>query len=134
MKATYLTLLLTIMLISSACKDDSPATYSSIEGIWRCEESSATTGNRAYLVDIYRKSTDTTQYVITNFYNTGDMEYIVVKLKSGKLSLSQQPTADISIKAFAGTLTGNNYKNIGFSYTVYDGTRDINFTANYSRK
>jgi len=122
-----------LSLFVSACGDDSPGVYSSISGGWRCEEFNSYQGNLSYLVDFERSQVDTTQYALSNFYSIGDREYIMVRLKSGKLTLVKQPTTNITVKSFSGTLVGTEYKRIELSYTINDGIRDVSATAVYTR-
>lgn len=128
-------LLLSILAyIFLSCEESGPKVYTSISGTWRCEEINPIIGDRVYLVDIDRKRADTTQYLISNFYNTSDLDYIVVKLKSSQFTLAQQSTADINIKSFNGNLIGTNFKRIELTYKIYDGIRDISASAILTRK
>ena len=125
--------ILTLALLLAACGDNEPKVHSSIAGTWRCEETSSLNGTRTYLVDIDRTISDTTQYIITNFYNTGDTEFIKVKLKSNKLTITQQPTSNITVdpKLFSGSVI--DLTQIILSYTVRDGLSDVKVEATYSR-
>jgi hypothetical protein len=122
---------LALLFFLLSCDDNAPRIYTSIEGVWRCEEINSSVGTqRSYLLDIYQRS-DTTQYVITNFFNTGDDQTIVVRLKAGKLSMIEDPTANITVKSFSGTV--DNLKQIRLNYTVFDGQRDNAVNAVFSR-
>jgi len=132
MKTTFRFLnLLAVILILTACGDNDPKVHTTIAGTWRCEETSSLNGTRTYLVDIDQTISDTTQYLISNFYNTGDVEYIKVKLKSNKLTITQQPTSNITVSNFSGTVIG--LTQINLSYTVRDGLSDVKVEATYSR-
>lgn len=120
-------IILSFTIIS--CSDGS-SNHTSISGSWRCEEYTGS-GTSTYLLDIDRLRSDTSQYMISNFYNMGDNEFIVVKLKNGKLSLTQQPTSSYTVKSFSGTV--KDLENIALTYTIYDGQSDVLVNANYSR-
>lgn len=63
-----------LTLASSSCETDS-GIGNSITGAWRCREEGATSGFRQYSVNIDRTNTDTTLFIIYNFYNLGfDLE------------------------------------------------------------
>lgn len=122
---------LTLLFFLLSCDDKAPRIYTSIEGVWRCEEINNSFGTqRSYLLDIYQRS-DTTQYVITNFFNTGDDQTIVVRLKTGKLSVIEDPTANIAVKSFSGTV--DNLKQIRLNYTIFDEQHDNAVNAVFSR-
>ncbi len=134
MKIGKLSVIVLLLVFLLSCGDNGPRVYTSISGAWRCQEINPFLGNRVYLVEIDRKASDTTQYVITNFYDSGDLEYIVVKLKNGQLTLAQQPTADLSVKSFTGTLVDTGFKRIELTYKVYDGLRDVSSEAVLTRQ
>ena len=68
-------------LLLLSCESNAPRVHTDITGVWRCEETNnSTVSQTSYLLDVYRKASDTTQYVITNFFQAGDSEFIVVKL------------------------------------------------------
>lgn len=123
--------ILTLALLIAACGDNEPKVHTSIAGTWRCEETSSLNGTRTYLIDIDQTKSDTTQYLISNFYNTGDTEFIKVKLKSNKLTITQQPTSNITVSSLSGTVI--DLTQIMLSYTVRDGLNDIKIEASYSR-
>lgn len=123
--------LLAVILLLAACGDNDPKVHTTIAGTWRCEETSSLNGTRTYLIDIDQTISDTTQYLISNFYNTGDVEYIKVKLKSNKLTITQQPTSNITVSGFSGTVI--DLTKINLNYTVRDGLSDIKVEATYSR-
>ena len=116
-----------------SCESNAPRVHTDITGVWRCEETNnSTVSQTSYLLDVYRKASDTTQYVITNLFQTGDSEFIVVKLNNGKLTLTEQSITGMNVKSLSGTVI--DLRNIQLSYTIYDGKRDNNINASFSRK
>ena len=116
-----------------SCESNAPRVHTDITGVWRCEETNnSTITQTSYLLDVYRKASDTTQYVITNLFQTGDSEFIVVKLNNGKLTLTEQSLTGMNVKSLSGTVI--DLRNIQLSYTIYDGRRDNVIDAFFSRK
>ena len=120
-------------LLLLSCESNAPRQHTDITGVWRCEETNnSTITQTSYLLDVYHKVNDTTQYVITNLFQTGDSEFIVVKLNNGKLTLTEQSLTGMNVKSLSGTVI--DLRNIQLSYTIYDGKRDNNINASFSRK
>lgn len=127
LRSVFLFLSVVLMI---ACDDNGPSTHSSIVGTWRCEEYTPS-GTRSYLVDIDRRVSDTTQYVVSNFHNTGDVEFVILKLKSNKLSLAENSTSNITVSALSGTVI--DLTQININYKIYDGRTNTAVEAVYSR-
>ena len=120
-------------LLLLSCESNVPRQHTDITGVWRCEETNnSTITQTSYLLDVYHKTNDTTQYVITNLFQTGDSEFIVVKLNNGKLTLAEQSLTGMNVKSLSGTVI--DLRNIQLSYTIYDGKRDNVIDAFFSRK
>ena len=118
-----------ITLIS--CTGNEPQAHTSIIGSWHCAESSAY-GSRNYLVDIDRKRTDTTQYLMSNFYNQDVNEFILAHLSGKTLTITQQQILALTVKSGTG-LVSNDFKRIDFDYNMYDWSSEINVHAIYTR-
>lgn len=84
------------------------------------------------MVIIDRNTTDTAQYLIRNFFDTGDNQMIVVHIKGTNIELLQQPTSGQVLQSFSGSSIP--FTQLKLFYTVYDGERDVFFEAVYSRK
>ncbi|MBN2766356.1 MAG: hypothetical protein JXR27_08290 [Paludibacteraceae bacterium] len=122
-----------LLLLLSSCESSGPVVHKSIAGVWRCEDiNNSTITRNSYLLDIYRKQSDSTLYVITNFFQAGDNEFIVVKNNDGKLILAEQSLTGMNLKKFSATVI--DLHNISLQYTIYDGQRDNVVDASYSRK
>jgi hypothetical protein len=56
-----------LLLIS--CESNAPRVHTDITGVWRCEETNnSTVSQTSYLLDVYRKASDTTQYVLLIYF------------------------------------------------------------------
>ena len=125
-------LILTILLV--ACNNNNgPQVYTSYAGNWRCDETGSVDGyNKPYMVIIDKNTTDSTQYIIRNFFDTGDNQMIVVKMTNTNIELLQQPTSGQILRSFSGRCTP--YSEIKLYFTIYDGERDVFFESVYTRK
>ena len=126
---TILVLFITLVFVS--CTSKEPKIHTTIEGVWRCTEIKNNTASQSYLLDIIRLTSDTTMYVVSNFHNTGDSEFVKLKLTSSKLQLAEQPTANISIESFSGTV--ESLKLIQLQYIVNDSRYTNSISATYTR-
>jgi hypothetical protein len=129
-----LSLIYTLSILLVACTNSSePAVYTSYAGSWKCEETSSVNGYiQPYMVIIDRNTTDTAQYLIRNFFDTGDNQMIVVRIEGSNVELLQQPTSGQVLQSFSGSSIP--FTQLKLFYTVYDGERDVFFEAVYSRK
>ncbi len=129
-----LNLIFTLSILLVACTNSNePMVYTSYAGSWKCEETSSVNGYiQPYMVIIDRSATDTTQYLIRNFFDTGDNQMIMVHIEGTNVELLQQPTSGQVLQSFSGSCTP--FSQLKLFYTVYDGERDVFFEAIYSRK
>jgi hypothetical protein len=128
----WIILFLTILFV--ACDNNNePQVYTSYEGSWKCDETGSVNGyNKPYMVNIDKNKSDTTQYIIRNFFDTGDNYMIVVRVNGTTLELLQQPTSGQILRSFSGTCIP--YSRMKLNFTIYDGERDVFFESIYSRK
>lgn len=133
MRQKIVTFLILIFLFLACSEKNEPTVYTSYSGNWKCEETSSAIGySKPYIVIIDRNKNDTAQYIIRNFFNTGDNQMIVVHISGTNIELIQQPTSGQILRSFSGTCTP--YSQLKLNYTIYDGERDVFFEANYTRK
>ncbi|MFZ4581637.1 MAG: hypothetical protein ACOYM7_03205 [Paludibacter sp.] len=122
----------TIILV--ACDNNNELqVYTSYAGSWKCNETGSVNGyNKPYMVNIDKNMSDTTQYIIRNFFDTGDNHIIVVKVNGSTLELLQQPIGGQILRSFSGTCIP--YSQMKLNFTIYDGERDVFFESIYTRK
>lgn len=134
-KHLYIVLFIVVAVVVS-CGSNDPKVYTSISGSWRCEENNPIIGHRVYIVDIDRKKTDTTQYVLSNFYNVDVLEFVIAKLSVNTLTilpLQQVGTQQqLEVKSGSGVVS-SDFRRIVFTYTIFDGQNDFEVQAVYSR-
>lgn len=134
-KNAYILLLIGLILSLVSCGNNEPKVYTNIVGSWRCEETIPYVQPRTYIVDVDRRLSDTTQYLISNFYNVDYDEFIYVKLTGSNLVIigSQQIgfMQPIIVRSGSGTVS-SDFKQISLDYSIYDG-QERNVHADYSR-
>jgi len=121
-----------------SCNDNQPIAKNSIVGSWHCTESTIY-GSRSYLTDIYRLKSDSTQYLLSNFYNisTDDIADVRAKLAAKTLTINPMQAINtgsitMTVKSGKGTVA-NDFSRIDFDYTIYNGASDITVHAVYTR-
>ncbi len=134
-KNAYILLLFSFIFSLVSCGNNEPKVYTNIEGSWRCEETIPYAQPRTYIVDVDRRLSDTTQYLISNFYNVDYDEFIYVKLTGSNVVIigSQQIgfTQPIIVRSGSGTVS-SDFKQISLDYNIYDG-QERSVHAVYSR-
>lgn len=134
-KIIYFALFFAVSILVG-CGNNEPKVYTSIIGSWSCEENNPITGQRIYIVDIDRKKSDTTQYVLSNFYNVNVLEFVIAKLSANTLTilpLQQVGTQQqLEVKAGSGVVS-SDFRRIVFTYKIFDGLSDFEVQATYSR-
>jgi len=124
-------LIFSIALLVNSCSDKQND-FSTIEGSWRCQEYNPLSGQRVYLVDIERSNKDTTQYLISNFYNVDFNEFVFAYRKDLKLTIPQQAVVSVIVKSGTGVIS-EDLLSIEFDYIVLDGASEIKVHAIYTR-
>jgi hypothetical protein len=125
-----LVLLILLIEILSSCNKKN-ITYHSITGSWRVEEINPINGTRVYIVEIDRSKSDTSQYLISNFYDTDINEFVYAQLRVSTLTIPDQTITSYRVRSGTGTVSGD-FTKIDFTYNIYDGS-DVKVQANYSR-
>ena len=126
-------LFLSTILLVACDNNNEPQLYTSYAGSWKCDETGSVNGyNKPYMVNIDKNKSDTTQYIIRNFFDTGDNHIIVVRVNGTILELLQQPTSGQILRSFSGTCIP--YSQMKLNFTIYDGESDVFFESIYSRK
>jgi hypothetical protein len=121
-----------VLCMAIGCEQaNPPGTYSSIEGIFSCRESSAHTGSRQYLVEIDKVHDENDLYIISNFHNRGENEFIYAEYSSDTLQIFNQVLENMTING-KGIVSGD-YRTIDLAYITDDGITVLDFFASYTR-
>ncbi len=121
-----------ILVLATSCDQNvTPVDYTSIEGIFTCQESSPHAGVRNYLVEIDMVKDAEDLYIISNFHNKGDNEFIYAELDQDTLRIVHQAISDISVNG-KGPVNGD-FRSIRLDYVTDDGITILDYFATYTR-
>ena len=121
-----------IFCLSFSCEpQESTGDYTSIEGIYSCQESSSHSGIRKYFVEVDKVGNADNLYILTNFHNLGDTEFIYAELREGKLYLVNQAINNLSVNGEGPV--DQEFRSIELSYTTDDGIILLEYYAQLSR-
>jgi hypothetical protein len=124
--------LMLVLLPAVSCDQSGPpATYDSIEGIFKCQESSPHAGVRNYLVEIDGVKDAGGLYIISNFHNKGENEFLYAELSDDTLRIQNQPISDITVNGKGPV--GTDFRTIHLNYVTDDGITILDYYATYSR-
>ncbi len=128
----WMVVLAFIPFLWMACdRNDEPVDYNSIVGIYTCSESSAHGGLKQYPVEIDRVHDTENRYIIVNFHNKGESEFLFAELVRDTIYISNQAISDISVNGKG--LVNDDYRNIQLSYVTDDGVTILDYFASYKR-
>jgi len=128
----WILILLMILSLGASCEqNDPPADYTSIEGIFTCQESSPHEGIRSYLVEIDSVKDTDGLYIISNFHNKGANEFLYTDLDRDTLFIFNQAISDISVEGKGPV--GSDFRSIQLNYVTDDGVTILDYYATYSR-
>jgi len=121
-----------IFSLGSSCETDNlPVTYTSIEGIYTCQETSAHSGVREYIVEVDRVKDHETLYIISNFHNKGENEFLFADLDQDTLIIFNQAISNLSVNG-KGTV-GQDFRSIHLFYETDDGIIALDYIASFTR-
>ena len=130
---------LSVMLLVTSCDlgeeinpDESGDPRDNIIDTWRSTEISGIYGKSSYLVDIAKEPLDSTEVVLSNFYNLGINTEVKGTLNGYKIYISVQVVNGNEISG-EGTIAGD-FSAINFVYKVEDGSgEEDNVVAEFNR-
>ncbi len=131
--------ILSVMLLISSCDfgedidpDNSDDPRDNIVDTWRSTEISAIYGKSNFYVDIAKEPLDSTELILSNFYNLGDSIEVKGTLNGYKIYISTQVVNGNEISG-EGTIAGD-FSVINFVYEVKDGSGETdNVSAEFHR-
>jgi hypothetical protein len=125
-------LLAIIIFCFFSCKDDNK--HDSVLGQWQCEEYYESGGYQKYMVSILHDplSSDTNNYVISNFYQMGSANeaYVRFKLKGDSILKFDQIVLTNSITDATGTVA-SDFSEIKLHYHIQTSTKSEYVEATY---
>jgi len=108
-----------------------PETYASIEGLYSCQENSIHTGLRKYFIEIDRVNDSEDTFIITNFHNLGESEFLYMEYRPDSIHIENQYITNYRIKG-KGTADAS-FRRIELYYETDDGSIIQDYYATYTR-
>lgn len=131
MKKLNKVLLLSVFIVILGCNSNKPETYTTISGLWKCEEIDELASVKIFHVDIDKVRSYDDAFIMSNFHNAGEETFIRVSVTGSKLILPNQYLQNILIEG-EGNI-GIEYKIITAEYSIEDGGRTANYIATFYR-
>lgn len=125
----YLFILLPILYFS--CNGGEEITYTGIEGLFSCDENSAELGYRKYIVEIQDVPSQENTYILANFHNLGDNEFLYIEHIGDSIFINNQIILQYFVDG-KGRVS-EDFREITLSYTADDGTRELEYYVMLSR-
>ncbi len=116
---------------TSCDKGSEGGTFGDPEGAYACQENSAYMGYREYIVEIDKVKNRTGQYIISNFHNRGDSEFVYATLKNDSVFIDHQVISGLFVDG-SGRINGE-FNRIELNYTTDDGNLQLQYFAVYTR-
>jgi hypothetical protein len=116
----------------SSCENShTPVTYTSITGLYSCQETSPHAGLRKYFVEIDQVRDHENLFIISNFHNKGENEFLFAELDQDTLVIFNQAISNISVNGKGEV--GTDYRSISLFYETDDGVTSLDYNALYTR-
>ena len=90
-------LLLLPLMVAASCEKRPENVYTNIEGVYTCNERSAHAGIRNFLVEIDKVQAEENLYIIDNFHNLGDNQFIRAELVGDTLFINNQIIINLTV-------------------------------------
>lgn len=128
----HLTGLVVCLALLSACdKNPLPGELDDLTGVFSCQESSTYSGIRKYLVEFDQVANSPGQYIISNFHNQGDNEFIYADYQNDTLWIINQLLGDLRINGKGPV--NPDFRTVSLYYESDDGLNISDFHAVYER-
>lgn len=113
-------------LLAFACTDSSETDYSTISGLWNCEEVDENSNIRYYSIDIDNVVNHDNVFIISNFHKAGNDLFIRVTVSDDELSVPKQAIGNYVVEGEGVISSGNREISIvykadqGSGYKMYN--------------
>jgi hypothetical protein len=128
----YLTLLALLMLFTASCNDKrDDVVFTSLTGVYECHENSVHSGFRSYLVEMDKVTGQDHLYIILNFHNSGDNEFIFALVDNDTLRIDNQLINSMFVSG-KGKIS-DDLRTIELFYITDDGRTQLEFFSRIFR-
>ena len=123
---------LALVLVLASCERiGTGGPYSSPEGIYTCQESSVHSGVRKYFVEVDPVRDADDLYILCNFHNQGENDFIYARYANDSMILENQVIRDLTVNG-KGPVS-EDFTSIILYYTTDDGITQLDFAATMVR-
>ncbi len=126
-------LILVPIFLAASCEEKQATTYTTVEGLYVCNERSAHAGVHNYFVEIDKVSTQQNLYIINNFHNAGENQFIYAELVADTLVINDQGFGNFLSVSGKGAVS-DNFKKVEFSYYTFDGVVQLDYYATFEKE
>jgi hypothetical protein len=124
-------LFLCFILLTACNKDPFNGELDDLTGVFSCQESSTHSGLRKYLVEFDPVANSPDQYIISNFHNQGDNEFIYADYHNDTLWIINQLSGDLRINGKGPV--DPDFRTVRLYYEIDDGLNIFDFQVLYER-
>lgn len=121
------------ILFLTSCDEKPPVTeYFSIEGFFVCNERSVHAGINNYLVEIDKVASQVNLFIINNFHNTGENEFLYAELNGDSLFIDNQVIGTLFV--YGKGVVSADFRQVELSYYTDDGIVQLDYYATLRRE
>ncbi len=124
-------LILFSFFLLSCERENQDRVYTKIDGVYSCEESSAHSGYRKYIVEIDEVSSQENSFIISNFHNQGNTQFLFANVEGDSLSIENQVIGNLFVNGEG--IVGDDFRRIEILYTTDDGRIELDYFVVFSR-
>ncbi len=120
-----------ILLVAGCDRKTDPVIPTSLTGVYSCQESSAHSGIRKYFAERANVKDTDDLYIISNFHDKGESEFLFAELKQDTLSIINQSITEIRVEGKGPV--GKDFRSVNLYYETDDGITILDYYALYTR-
>lgn len=116
-----------LVMSLAGCDTTPEGNYTSIEGFYSCNEGSAHSGYKKYIVEIDKVNSQDNTYIIANFHNQGDNEFLYAEYTQDTLYIKNQLISNLFVLGKGKVY--DDFKRVELLYTTDDGVVQLEYSA-----
>ena len=121
-----------LLLFCSSCGDSKEdIVFNSVKGVYKCQENSVHSGFRSYLVELDSVKNQENLFIILNFHNSGENEFLYAIIRNDSISIENQLINTMFISGEG--LISDDLKRIDIFYLTDDGLTQLDYYAKFFR-
>lgn len=117
--------------LASSCEQETTGEFTGLQGFYTCNESSSHSGFRKYIVEIDDVVNQSDNFIIANFHNLGDNEFLFTEYENDTLYIRNQVIGSVFINGKGKVY--EDFRRIEMEYRTDDGVTILDYYALYER-